>query len=1217
MSTTTISDIRGTAFRSLLGGLKLHLPARLALLAAALLLGDLRMVDAGLTAYWTDGTGSWSNTANWSTGTVPTSGDSVYVNNGGTATITGSSACSDLTLGQDSTNSGTVQMIGGSITPNNTTIGYSGTGTLKQSGGTFTAYYYLYLGYSAGSAGTYNLSGSGKLKTSQISGYQIDYGEYVGYFGTGTFNQTGGTNGNSYEELYVGYGQGSNGTYNLNSGTVSFTAIAVGNQGVANFNQSGGSVGGVSLGVGSTAGATYDQSAGSVSFVYGDNGYAAIGNNSSGSGTYILRGTGQLTADLLAVGEVGTGTFNQSAGTVTITNPTGYNMNMSLRIGSQSGGNGTYNLSGTGQLSSVLEYVGYDSNATALIRQTGGTNKTTYISIGSGGRYVLTGGTLDTTGGPGGVSGSGDIDASNSTATFLIGSNNIVDFGRANLTNVHGMNVRLGANALLIVPPGFDPATGFGTFTPDPSSIVQTAGTTLVVPAGKEIGGCASISDPVNCQGKITARSAPNTMVGINLDGGLTVSGTGAADLGYGGFLTVNDAASGMSGGSLNTGVHYVGYSGTGTFTHSGGTNTVIHRFILGYNSGDNGTYTLSGTGQLNVSSSSYPDYEDIGYNGVGVFNQSGGTNTVTSNGSLTLGSNRGSTGTYNLSGSGQLTVGTGSSPSANEYIGYLGNGEFNQSGGTNTVANILCIAYWPYENQAGNGTYNLTGGTLAIHAIQTGNGTATFNFGGGTLRATGNLTTGLPMTLTGIGGNANVDTNNRTVTLSGTLSGSGGLNKWGANTLNLHTANSYTGDTKIYGGTIMLTHSNALQGSTLDYNSYGGTLNFGSLISTTFGGLKGGQDLPLTNASSGAVALTVGGNNGSTTYSGALSGGGSLSKTGSGALTLTAANGYTGPTTVSGGRLVVNGSLAPSNALTVQKGGTLGGIGTVGGVTVNLGGHIAPGDIPGTTGTLTLGGNLSLASGALMDFDVGATSASDKISMPLFSLLLNNQQFSDFIFAPHTGFGPGVYTLIDAGNIQGKLNGNLNGAINGLDAIISTHDGDLLLTVVPEPSPLLLLGVGAISLLGCAWWRRCGNVPPLTRRRRGGGIVSGGSTPIYSHDTANAVEAGEWETRAEYEVRSYWGKGNVTRKISMPINHRDVVLPQQTPLRNITRKILMPINPFGGMPGGLEALFLSGGTKALSCRQTRKRLSLKARPSAAVRTNEENIFFSRNVPRG
>ena len=103
-------------------------------------------------------------------------------------------------------------------------------------------------------------------------------------------------------------------------------------------------------------------------------------------------------------------------------------------------------------------------------------------------------------------------------------------------------------------------------------------------------------------------------------------------------------------------------------------------------------------------------------------------------------------------------------------------------------------------------------------------------------------------------------------------------------------------------GGVLTLGNSNALQNSTLDYSSYGGSLNFGGLTAAVLGGLKGSQDLTLTNSSGGNVAVTVGGNDQSTTYSGNLSGGGSITKVGNGTLTLSNLNAYTGDTTVNQG---------------------------------------------------------------------------------------------------------------------------------------------------------------------------------------------------------------------------------------------------------------------------------------------------------------------------
>lgn len=175
------------------------------------------------------------------------------------------------------------------------------------------------------------------------------------------------------------------------------------------------------------------------------------------------------------------------------------------------------------------------------------------------------------------------------------------------------------------------------------------------------------------------------------------------------------------------------------------------------------------------------------------------------------------------------------------------------------------------------------------------------------------------------------------------------------------------------------------LQGTTLDYGNYGGVLSFGQSTALTLGGLKGSQNLALTNAASGAVALTLGGNNQSTTYSGTLSGGGSLTKAGSGALTLGAASTYAGATAVSAGRLEIGsgGSINGTSGITVNGAGaefkynsataltkpltltqgTLSGTGTIN-TPVSIGSNtiLSPGNSPGTqtyqSGTFAAGGS-------------------------------------------------------------------------------------------------------------------------------------------------------------------------------------------------------------------------------------------------------------------
>ncbi len=89
-----------------------------------------------------------------------------------------------------------------------------------------------------------------------------------------------------------------------------------------------------------------------------------------------------------------------------------------------------------------------------------------------------------------------------------------------------------------------------------------------------------------------------------------------------------------------------------GSFIQSGGTHLVSGLFYVGY--GDdgiglgNGTYSLSGTGLLSAPTE-YIGYGIVGYGATGSFTQSGGTNTV---GSLILGQwSPSPPGTYNLKG--------------------------------------------------------------------------------------------------------------------------------------------------------------------------------------------------------------------------------------------------------------------------------------------------------------------------------------------------------------------------------------------------------------------------------------------------------------------------------------------------------------------------------------------------------------------------------------
>ena len=81
-----------------------------------------------------------------------------------------------------------------------------------------------------------------------------------------------------------------------------------------------------------------------------------------------------------------------------------------------------------------------------------------------------------------------------------------------------------------------------------------------------------------------------------------------------------------------------------------------------------------------------------IGYSGTAVFTQSGGSNTVSD--VLYLGYNAGYSGTYDLSNNGQVSAQW-------EYVGYYGTGTFMHHDGSNSVSRSLYLGYrsWRQRN--------------------------------------------------------------------------------------------------------------------------------------------------------------------------------------------------------------------------------------------------------------------------------------------------------------------------------------------------------------------------------------------------------------------------------------------------------------------------------------------------------------------------------------
>ena len=324
----------------------------------------------------TTSTGDWSIASNWYPSFVPTSSDSVFIVNGGTATITQAGAeCFRLTLGGTAT--GTIQMIAGSLTETNPTygvqIGNARAGSIVQSGGTISIANGLFLGNEGGGNGAYAMSG-GSL---YVAGPNL---VEVGNAGPGSFAQSGGIC-NFATELDLGYDVASTGTYNLSgSGLLSAQHLVIGNA--------------------QTATGVFTQTGGTNSVSNG----LVLAQNSSSAGTYNLNGGLLVLAGSSSTLMQGSGSasFNLGGGTLRTGSSFSTSLPMSFSPGSaalfDTGGNtlslvgnlvGSGSLTKTGAGTLVLSGTNTYSGGTTV--SAGTLRVTSLASLPSGSRLTIGG----------------------------------------------------------------------------------------------------------------------------------------------------------------------------------------------------------------------------------------------------------------------------------------------------------------------------------------------------------------------------------------------------------------------------------------------------------------------------------------------------------------------------------------------------------------------------------------------------------------------------------------------------------------------------------------------------------------------------------------------------------------------------------------------------------------------------------------------------------
>jgi fibronectin-binding autotransporter adhesin len=434
------------------------------------------------------------------------------------------------------------------------------------------------------------------------------------------------------------------------------------------------------------------------------------------------------------------------------------------------------------------------------------------------------------------------------------------------------------------------------------------------------------------------------------------------------------------------TSARSIEFGSTSTISPDAGTTLTLTGQINGY---DDGSLTKAGGGTLVLAT----DITDLG------------ADTMISAGTLQLG-NGSTTGSINgnVTDNGMLAFNRSDTSTFDGVIS--GSGAVNQIGPGTTVLTG--------SNLYTGGT-RLGGGTLSVSSLGNLGSTGGLTFDGGALENTASFTLDRQGILNTGGGTLQTDAD---LIWSARVTGAGGLTKTGPGTLALTSdLNDYQGGTTITGGSLQI-GNNGTTGSVTGNVANNGTLAFAKSNTLSFGGL--------------------------------ISGSGTVTQVGTGTTVLSGDNTYTGGTNINAGTLRINGDQSAATGLvTVASGATLGGSGIIGGaVTVANGGHIAPGNSPGT---LTMG-SLTLNASSVLDFELGQANTVGGTLNDLINVNGNLTLDGTLNVTPSVGgtYGAGIYrlinytgTLIDNGLSFGLMPA---GSTNVLDTAIA-HQIDLINT--------------------------------------------------------------------------------------------------------------------------------------------------------------------------
>jgi autotransporter-associated beta strand protein len=631
--------------------------------------------------------------------------------------------------------------------------------------------------------------------------------------------------------------------------------------------------------------------------------------------------------------------------------------------------------------------------------------------------------TLGTTVTPAGVTfNNSTLAYSVSGAGAIEGATSIVKNGSAALTlatnNTFSGGVQLNAGTLNVNNAG---ALGTGTLTIAAGTTVDnTSGSAVVATNAQNWNGDFTFTGSsnltlgnaaMNASRQVTVNGSTLAVGGISGTGfGLTKAGAGTLAVGastYTGATTVNAGTLRSTSATAFSNSSSVTLANTtGVALDLNGINQTINTITGGGATGGNivlnGAVLTTGTASNNTFA--------------GALTGAGGLTKVGA-GTLTLtGDKTGYTGTTTVS-AGTLDLGTINGTFGTGLI-TVGGGLFVQGNGLLTIG--ISGGSAGFGARGGNLTVNV-GGAGASIALNSGGSGGTGGMIFGSATSDSKVIVQNSISINNTNGSRTVTVNTGTGTASAEISGVitsttiGNIAKSGAGDLILSAANTYSGETAINAGRIVLGNNLALQNSPINTDNVG-KIDATGFTTPTFGGLKGSADLStmITGGYSGITSLTLNTVNTDaqltaagktfTSFGGVISDGAvgmSVTKTGVGTQTLTNSNTYTGNTVISNGTLQAGIATAiPSGSgngnVVLDGGASVAGVLDLNGFDVGING------LSGVTGTV-LGKVVNNSTGTNKTLTVGNGNATGTTFV---GIIANNTSGSGTVALNKTGTG-------------------------------------------------------------------------------------------------------------------------------------------------------------------------------------------------------------------